>query len=89
MSIVSVLQKWKVLEICLTIIWIYLTVLNVYFKMVAQTRRQCPTPVILATQKDHSSKPSQANSSQDSILKKSIKKRAGRVVQGVSPEFKS
>jgi hypothetical protein len=53
-------------------------------------------PVILATQEtrnqgDHGSKPARANSSQDSILKKTPehhKKRAGGVAQGVGPEFK-
>jgi hypothetical protein len=33
-------------------------------------------------------KPGQANSSQDPISKKIIKKRAGGVAQGVGPEFK-
>jgi hypothetical protein len=44
-------------------------------------------------QEDRSSKPVQANSSQDSISKKqnktkTITKRAGRVAQGVGLEFK-
>jgi hypothetical protein len=56
------------------------------------------TPVIPATQgsqilrdqEDRSSKPTQANSSKDPILKKKItkKKRAGGVAQGEGPEFK-
>jgi hypothetical protein len=54
-------------------------------------------PVILATQEVEirrimvQSQP-RANSSQDSISKKTItkkKKKAGRVAQGVGPEFKS
>jgi hypothetical protein len=40
-------------------------------------------------QEDCGSKPAQANSSQDLILKKTHhKKRTGRVVQAVDPEFK-
>jgi hypothetical protein len=40
-------------------------------------------------QEDCSSKPAQANSSQDPILKKTHqKKQAGGVAQGVGPEFK-
>jgi hypothetical protein len=40
-------------------------------------------------QKDHGSKPAQANSSRDPIWKKFItKKRAGRVAQGVGSDFK-
>jgi hypothetical protein len=47
------------------------------------------TPVILAThQEDHSSKPAWGNSSQDTIWKKPITERAGRVAQGEGPEFK-
>jgi hypothetical protein len=50
------------------------------------------TPVILATQEadqeDLSSKPAQANRFARSYLKqKTITKRAGRVAQGVGPEF--
>jgi hypothetical protein len=51
--------------------------------------------VILATQEaeigrmDHGSKPAQANSLWDSILKKNpSQKRAGEVAQGIGPEFK-
>jgi hypothetical protein len=40
-------------------------------------------------QEDHSSKPVQANSLRDLILKKTItKKKAGEVAQGIGPEFK-
>jgi hypothetical protein len=39
-------------------------------------------------QEDHSSKPARANSSQDPILKIPNTKRAGRVIQGIGPEFK-
>jgi hypothetical protein len=39
-------------------------------------------------QEDHGSEPDQANSLQDPIRKKSITKRAGRVAQGLGPEFK-
>jgi hypothetical protein len=39
-------------------------------------------------QEDHSSKPVQANSLQDPILKNLSHKRAGRVAQGLGPEFK-
>jgi hypothetical protein len=39
-------------------------------------------------QEDHSSKPAQANSSQDPILKTPSQKRAGGVAEGISPEFK-
>jgi hypothetical protein len=39
-------------------------------------------------QEDHSSKPAQANGSQDPILKMPTTKRAGGVVEGVVPEFK-
>jgi hypothetical protein len=40
-------------------------------------------------QEDWGSKPAQANSSQDPISKKNHhKKRAGRLAQGVGPEFK-
>jgi hypothetical protein len=39
-------------------------------------------------QEDHGSKPAQANSSWDSISKISNTKRAGRVAQGIGPEFK-
>jgi hypothetical protein len=39
-------------------------------------------------QEDHSSKPAQANSWQDPILKIPNTKRAGRVTQSVGPEFK-
>jgi hypothetical protein len=52
-------------------------------------------PVILATQEAEIRRitvqsQSQQNSSQDPILKKTHpKKRAGRVAQGVGPEFKS
>jgi hypothetical protein len=46
-------------------------------------------PIILADQEDCSSKPAWQNSSRDPILKKPItKKRTGRVVQSVGPEFK-
>jgi hypothetical protein len=38
-------------------------------------------------QKDHSSKPAQANSSRDPILKIPNTKRAGGVAQDVGPEF--
>jgi hypothetical protein len=40
-------------------------------------------------QQDHDLKPAQKNSSQDPISKNPLQKRAGGVVQGVSPEFKS
>jgi hypothetical protein len=39
-------------------------------------------------QKDHSSKPEQANHSRAPVLKTPFTKRAGGVVQGVGPEFK-
>jgi hypothetical protein len=39
-------------------------------------------------QEDHGSKPACANSSRDPISKKSIAKKAGRVAQGIGPEFK-
>jgi hypothetical protein len=39
-------------------------------------------------QEDTSSKPAQANSSQDSISKIHHKKRTGRMAQGIVPEFK-
>jgi hypothetical protein len=39
-------------------------------------------------QKDYGSKPSQANSSRDPILKIPMTKRAGGVAPGVGPEFK-
>jgi hypothetical protein len=39
-------------------------------------------------QEDHCSKAAQVNSSQDPILKKTIKKEAGGVPQGVSLDFK-
>jgi hypothetical protein len=39
-------------------------------------------------QEDHSLKPVWANSSQDTISKNTITKRAGGVAQGVGPEFK-
>jgi hypothetical protein len=39
-------------------------------------------------QEDYSSKPAEANSSRDPILKKAIKKRAGGMAQGVGSEFK-
>jgi hypothetical protein len=39
-------------------------------------------------QKDLGSKPAWANSLQDPISKKHITKRAGRVAQGVGPDFK-
>jgi hypothetical protein len=39
-------------------------------------------------QEDHGSKPVQANSLGDPILKKPITKRAGGVAQDVGPEFK-
>jgi hypothetical protein len=39
-------------------------------------------------QEDRDSKPARENSSQDPILKISITKRAGGVVQGEGPEFK-
>jgi hypothetical protein len=39
-------------------------------------------------QEDPGSKPAWANISQDPIFKNSSQKRAGGVVQGVSPEFK-
>jgi hypothetical protein len=39
-------------------------------------------------QEDHSSKPAQANSSQDPISKKPSQKITGGVAQGVGPEFK-
>jgi hypothetical protein len=38
-------------------------------------------------QEDTSSKPAQANSSQDPISKKKSQKRTGGVTQGVGPEF--
>jgi hypothetical protein len=43
-------------------------------------------------QEDHSSKPAQANSSQDSILKKLFTQKkggAGGVTEGEGPEFKT
>jgi hypothetical protein len=40
-------------------------------------------------QEDHSSKPAQANSLQDSILKIPSQKRVGGMAQGEDPEFKS
>jgi hypothetical protein len=45
-------------------------------------------PVIQATQEDCDSKPTQANSLQDLILKKPSQRKAGEVAQGVAPEFK-
>jgi hypothetical protein len=39
-------------------------------------------------QEDHSSKPAWATSSEDLPQKKPSQKRAGRVAQGVGPEFK-
>jgi hypothetical protein len=39
-------------------------------------------------QKDHGSKPAKANSSRDPILKSLVTKRAGRMTQGIGPEFK-
>jgi hypothetical protein len=39
-------------------------------------------------QEDHRSKPARENSSQSPILKNPLPKRAGRVAQGVGPEFK-
>jgi hypothetical protein len=39
-------------------------------------------------QEDRDSKPARENSSQDPMLKISITKRAGGVVQGEGPEFK-
>jgi hypothetical protein len=39
-------------------------------------------------QEDYSSKPAEANSSRDPILKKAIRKRAGGMAQGVGSEFK-
>jgi hypothetical protein len=39
-------------------------------------------------QEDHDSKSAQANSPQDPILKNPSQERAGRVAQGVGPEFK-
>jgi hypothetical protein len=40
-------------------------------------------------QEDHGSKPVLENSSQDPVLKNPSQKRAGGVVQGVVPEFKT
>jgi hypothetical protein len=40
-------------------------------------------------QEDHGSKPAQANSSHDPILKNPSQKRAGGVAQGEGPEFKT
>jgi hypothetical protein len=39
-------------------------------------------------QENHSSKPAQANSSLDAIVKKPSQKRVGGLAQGVVPEFK-
>jgi hypothetical protein len=46
------------------------------------------TPVILATQEAHGSKPAQGNSSQDTISKKPILKKGLVVWLHVCPEFK-
>jgi hypothetical protein len=45
------------------------------------------TPIILATQEDHGSKPAWANSSQDRISRKPFRKRAGGVAHGEGPEL--
>jgi hypothetical protein len=50
-------------------------VVNFGFKKCFPPWRWWPTPVMLADQEDHGSKPAQANSSQDPISKKPITKR--------------
>jgi hypothetical protein len=58
-------------------------------RLLAWPRNWWLTPVILATQEDWSSKPAQANSSKDLILKNPITKNwAGGVLQDEGREFK-